>query len=158
MILTKMVLKAALIFMLFLGASGCTKSAEPAEMMSVDNVALDGYDPVSYFTSAKAAKGDPGHAHAYKGLQWHFESDENLEMFRDDPELYTPAFGGFCADALADGELVLSTPEYWYIHNGKLYLFEDEDAKQEWFREISSVLPAGLAQWERLLEPAADEE
>lgn len=121
--------------------------------MSVEKIALNGYDPVAYFVSAKAIKADSNYSYEYEGAGWHFETEKNLEAFKANPQNYIPAFGGFCAYELADGELVLSNPEYWYIHNGKLYLFTDDEAKNEWFRNIDEMIPSAQKAWEEMMKP-----
>ncbi len=133
--------------------TGCAKRAEPAAVMSVEKVALKGYDPVGYFTSATAIKADAEHSCKHEGLSWYFVSNENLEAFKAQPQNYIPAFGGFCAYELAEGERVLSDPEQWHIHNQKLYFFEDEEAKNDWFTEIDEKIPEGEKQWKKLNTP-----
>jgi len=155
---TKKIIEIALIGTLFTGFSGCTKIAEPANVMSVDEVALDGYDPVAYFESSKAIKVGLENSYSHLGLQWYFQNSENRASFEADPQAYIPQFGGFCAYELADENLVLSNPEFWYIHNKKLYLFSDEDAKNEWFENISLILPQAQSQWDLLKNPSEEEE
>lgn len=155
--LTKIMMKTTLVAMVLIGFNGCSKTAEPAEIMSVNKTALDGYDAVAYFVSSKAVKAGSSYVHNYKNLAWNFESQANLETFSSSPEVYVPAFGGFCAYELAEGELVLSDPEYWYIHNDRLYLFKDEDSKQEWFRDIDNMLLKAEENWNLLTKPVEEE-
>lgn len=133
--------------------AGCSKVAKPAEIMSVENVAIDGYDPVSYFVSSSANKADGTHQYVYKEMTWYFSSDENLQTFSADPESFIPKFGGFCAYELADEDLVNSDPQFWYIHNRGLYLFNDEGAKEDWFREIDVRLTSAEENWVKLNTP-----
>ncbi len=133
--------------------TGCSKTAKPAEVMSIENIAIDGYDPVAYFVDSKAHKADGTYQYVYKDLIWYFSSDENLQTFSADPESYIPKFGGFCAYELADEDLVNSDPQFWHIHNRGLYLFNDADAKEDWFREIDAMLISAEAEWVRLNTP-----
>ena len=137
---------------------GCTKSAEPASVMSVDAIALDGYDPVAYFVSAQAHRADGSYSYSYENLNWYFQSSENLERFKADPRAYIPEFGGFCALELADEDLVTADPQQWHIHNGRLYLFNDEDAKKEWFSQMVMVLPAAYKAWDAIRNPVEETE
>ncbi len=155
---TKIMIKTALGALLLMGFGGCSKTVEPTEIMSVNQTALDGYDPVAYFVSSQALQADGSYVYAYAGLNWNFASAANMERFKADPASYIPAFGGFCAYQLADGDLVLSDPAYWYIHNGRLYLFEDEDAKNEWFKDIDMMLLKGEESWKALTAPAEEEQ
>lgn len=70
---------------------------------------LYGYDMVSYFTKGSAVKGNADHAYVFAtqdcGVNntcvdrfkstFYFESEENLETFRNDPWKYAPKYGGF---------------------------------------------------------------
>ncbi len=147
---SKNIVTVVLIGVFGLLISGCSKTVQPVGIMSVEKVAIDGYDPVAYFVASKASKADGTYHYTYKDLVWHFESDENLQTFIADPEAYTPKFGGFCAYEMADEDLVNSDPKFWYIHNESLYLFNDEDAKEDWFTEIDSMLRSAQEEWSRL--------
>jgi YHS domain-containing protein len=155
--LIKTILKTTLITAVLMGFTGCTKTVEPTEIMSVNATALDGYDAVAHFVSSKAVKAGTAYVTHYKDLTWNFESQANLDTFSADPEAYIPAFGGFCAYELAEGDFVLSDPEQWYIHNNRLYLFKDEDAKAEWFRAIDSMLLKAQETWKLLTQPVEEE-
>ena len=48
---------------------------------------------------------------------------DHRDLFKADPVRYAPQFEGFCAVALARGEVREASPEYWLIIDGKLYLF-----------------------------------
>ena len=85
-------------------------------------VALDGYDPVSYFRGAPA-KGAAARLLTHLGVVYHFSSDENREAFAADPARYEPAYGGWCAWAMIDGEKVEPDPKTFKIVDGRLLLF-----------------------------------
>ena len=59
-------------------------------------VALEGYDPISYFMMSKPIKGDPKTEATYNGALYHFASQEHREIFEKSPSKYAPAYGGFC--------------------------------------------------------------
>ena len=155
---SKNIVTAVMIGLFALVLSGCSKTAQPAAVMSVEKIAIDGYDPVAYFVSSKASKADGTHQYVYQDLTWYFESDENLQTFSADPELYIPSFGGFCAYELADEDLVSSDPQFWHIHNKNLYLFNDEDAKEDWFTQIDAMLILSEKEWTRLNNPEEESE
>lgn len=58
---------------------------------------LKGYDPVSYFTSDKPAKGDPKITTDYNGAIFRFASEANREAFLAVPTKYLPEYGGWSA-------------------------------------------------------------
>lgn len=87
-------------------------------------VALEGYDPVSYFKSDKPTKGNSTiQAKEGEATYW-FSSTANKDEFLKDPKKYEPQFGGWCAYAVADSKSkVPVNPENFYIQDGRLLLF-----------------------------------
>jgi len=93
---------------------------------NLDNgVALQGYDPVAYFTQNKAVKGKKEVGTLfYDGVTYLFSSAENKAAFKRSPAMYEPQYGGWCAYAMgSDGSKVNVDPETFKIIDGKLYLF-----------------------------------
>jgi YHS domain-containing protein len=87
------------------------------------NVAIEGYDPVSYFDN-KPTEGKSSLAHAHHGITYWFSTAANLAKFKASPEKYEPAYGGWCAYAMGEtGEKVKIDPETFKIIDGKVYLF-----------------------------------
>jgi hypothetical protein len=86
-------------------------------------LAIQGYDPVAYFTLERATRGDPRFQFQWDEHRWQFSSARHRELFKSDPVRYAPQFSNFCAVALARGELKAAHPEYWLISDGRLYLF-----------------------------------
>ena len=64
-----------------------------------DGVALEGHDPVAYFTIGKPVAGDPEIDTVYNSARYYFSSKENRETFERAPAHYAPQFGGFCGYA-----------------------------------------------------------
>lgn len=89
-----------------------------------DGIAIQGYDPVAYFTVKKAVKGSKKFQAKNDGVTYYFASEANKKMFADNPKKYTPKYGGWCAYAIGDsGEKVKIDPETFKIIDGELYLF-----------------------------------
>ena len=87
-------------------------------------VAIQGYDPVSYFTTAKATKGNKEISAVAEGITYFFATTTNKELFLKEYKKYEPQYGGWCAYAMGStGEKVEIDPETFKILNGKLYLF-----------------------------------
>ena len=87
-------------------------------------LAIDGYDPVAYFTREKAMKGSPDVSYVYKGVEYRFVTVGNRDLFKADPGKYEPEYGGWCAYAMGDdGTKYSINPETFKIVDGKLYLF-----------------------------------
>lgn len=85
-------------------------------------VALAGYDPVSYF-SGTPQKGDKNLAARVAGATYYFANAKNRDAFLAAPEKYLPAYGGWCATAMAEGRKVEVDPENYKVTDGRLFLF-----------------------------------
>ena len=99
-------------------------------------VALHGYDPVSYFNNAQPEMGDPQFAFEWGDATWQFTSAESMTLFSADPEAYAPQFGGFCSFAVSKGFTADIMADAWHIEDEKLYVFADENVRDEWVRTI----------------------
>lgn len=92
--------------------------------------AIMGYDPVAYFTEARAVKGSREFRHEFLGETWLFASAANRDAFAANPVAYAPQYGGYCSAEIlyADVSSGITTnvdPRAWRIIDGKLYLFYD---------------------------------
>lgn len=58
-------------------------------------VAIQGYDPVAYFTEGKAMRGTPEHKFNWNEATWYFVSKKHRDMFAARPKKYAPNHGGF---------------------------------------------------------------
>ncbi|MEM7548348.1 MAG: YHS domain-containing (seleno)protein [Bacteroidota bacterium] len=86
-------------------------------------VAIQGYDPVSYFENGPE-RGSPTISAKFNGAIYYFTSDLHKKEFEANPEKYVPSYGGYCAYAIAiDGSKVKIDPETYKIQDGELLLF-----------------------------------
>jgi|SRR4051812_36419047 hypothetical protein len=86
-------------------------------------LAIEGYDPVAYFTDGKPTRGTPDFEFQWDEHTYRFASAQHRDLFQADPVRYAPQFGNYCAMALALGKIVKSDPENWLISDNKLYVF-----------------------------------
>jgi hypothetical protein len=112
----------ALGLMAFLAAYPLASAIAPVAAQEV-SLAIQGYDPVAYFTDGKPTRGQPDIEHTWGDHRYRFASAEHRELFKADPVRYAPQFGNYCAMALSKGEIVVANPENWLINDGKLYVF-----------------------------------
>ena len=113
--------------------------------------ALNGYDPVAYFTQGRPVRGDAQYALTHQGFQYRFASPANLAAFRADPARYQPAYGGYCAWAAAQGYTASGDPRHWRIVDGRLYLNYNAEIQQRWERDIPGFIRAANANWPNIL-------
>ncbi len=96
----------------------------PRTLINVDEMglALQGYDPTSYFTDKSPRMGDPSIARTYQGATYYFVDNEHKNVFEKEPAKYVPKFGGFCGYAASINKVSPINPEIWQIQDGKLIL------------------------------------
>lgn len=112
--------------------------------------ALQGHDPVTYFTDGAPARGSAAHAFDWDGRTWHFASAANRDAFAADPTRYAPQYGGNCAWAAAEGYLAPIDPNAWAIVDSKLYLNANRRIQRRWEGDIPGFIARADANWPRL--------
>jgi YHS domain-containing protein len=122
-----------------------------------DHLAIEGYDPVSYF-NGKPLKGKAELSLSHEGVSYRFASAANRDAFKGNPKKYEPAYGGWCAYAMAlKGEKVDIDPLTWKISNGRLLLFYNKfftNTLENWNEQKtpeSELLKKGDAFWAKTI-------
>lgn len=115
-----------------------------------NNIAVQGYDPVAYFSAGEPIKGSADYKASYMGADFHFASQENLDAFNADPAAYAPQYGGYCAWAIARGDYAKGSAKHWAIVDGKLYLNYNRSIQKKWNKDTAGFIKNGDAQWSSL--------
>jgi YHS domain-containing protein len=110
-------------------------------------VAIRGYDPVAYFKAGEPAEGSEQHSLDWGGVTWHFASAENKQAFEADPKAYAPEYGGYCAYAVAKGQLASIDPDAWSIRDGKLYLNYSTGIRSTWEQDAEGYIATADGNW-----------
>ena len=126
----------------------------PVNKTIFGGVAIDGYDPVAYFTDGKPVEGSKEFVFDWNGATWRFASAAHRELFVQAPEKYAPQYGGYCAWAVSQGYTAGIDPEAWKIENGRLFLNYSLEVQKKWAADIPGNVAKGDANWPKLL--AAD--
>lgn len=117
-------------------------------------VAMQGYDPVSYFSS-EPLEGKDEFTVSVKGVTYQFATAANRDIFKRSPEKYEPAYGGWCAFAMGDsGEKVKIDPDTYKIIDGKLYLFYNfwgTNTLETWNKSESELKSKGDRNWKKFI-------
>lgn len=117
------------------------------------NVAVSGYDPVSYF-SGTPVQGNAQFTVTYKGAEYRFASAENAAKFKADPAAFAPQYGGHCSWAMSRGILAPGDPTQFKIVNNRLYLNFNEQVHQTWLKDIDGFLAKSEANWPKVADDA----
>ncbi len=122
--------------------------------LAKDGLALEGRDPVSYFAegASEPLKGDEALTAAHAGVTYRFANEENRRRFLASPERYEPAYGGWCAYAMAQGKKVEVDIDSFRVEEGRLLLFYKgflNDTRKKWAKE-GDLAPKADEHWKRI--------
>ncbi len=112
-----------------------------------NDLAIKGYDTVSYFTEGTPTKGSDKYTAAYNGAIYHFSSADNRDLFKEDPAKYAPQYGGFCAFGVALNQKFDTDPTAWHIKGDKLYLNLNKDVQKKWLTDVPGYLKQSQGNW-----------
>jgi YHS domain-containing protein len=138
--------KAAVALVLVL-LSAAYSAAAALVVNPATGLAISGFDPVAYFSEAKAEPGRPEFELSADGAVWRFRNEGNRAAFEDNPEVYRPAFGGYDPIAIARERAVPGHPLIWRIAKGRLYLFYSEENRASFLADTERVLVAAERKW-----------
>jgi YHS domain-containing protein len=137
--------------MILVTLSGVTLAKE-LNNLDANEVALQGYDPVGFFTENRPVKGNQQFQSHYHGATYYFASAEHKAAFEKDPARYEPQFGGFCAYGASRGKAVPIKIEAWQIVNGRLLMQYDLDVKGKFNTDPQGNLSKADRNWPGLVE------
>ena len=129
--------------------------AATTERVVVDwhtGLAINGFDPVAYFTDAKPVLGGEGFEFRYAGAVWRFSNAGNREAFAARPDVYMPQFGGYDPVSAARGVAVAGNPLVWLISGERLFLFYNHAARATFDDDPERVLGSAGRKWLGILE------
>lgn|GEM_PF-490873 len=113
-------------------------------------VAIEGYDPVSYFIDSQPQAGKPEFEYDWQGVPWYFASEANRQVFMRSPEIYAPQYGGHCVMSLSRGYLSDGNARLYVIDGLKLYFFYSTDNREAFLLSRPAALKAAATNWVEL--------
>lgn len=122
-------------------------SAQESEIYAPAGVAINGYDPVAFFTESTIVKGTDSLTLKWKDVTWQFASKNNLEAFSKDPEKFSPQYGGYCAYGTSEGHKAPTQVETWTIVDGKLYFNYNTRVQQLWNKDQQNHIKLADEKW-----------
>jgi YHS domain-containing protein len=138
---------------LYFGILAVTPMLAKKDHLNLDSQgrALKGYDPVAYFVQGQPTPGSKEFEYRWNGSVWQFSTEENMKLFRANAEKYTPAYGGYCAWAVAEGYTADIDPKAWTVFDGKLYLNYNLDVQKKWGKDIPGNIDRANKNWPGVL-------
>ena len=142
---------AAVILCCTLLLAGSARAIE-AIYKDVNNIAINGYDPVAYHNQERPVLGKAAYALEWNYATWHFASADNRDRFAANPQRWAPRYGGYCAWAVAHGYVARTDPDAWRIVDDHLYLNYSLSVQARWEQDIPGYIRNANASWPNLLD------
>lgn len=127
-----------------------TARAEPRPNVDKDGLALQGYDPVAFFTDGKPVLGKEEFHSSFHDATYRFASAEHQAMFEKNPAKYEPQFGGFCAYGVAKGHLAPVKIDAFQIVKDRLLMQYDSEVKNAFNKDQHGNLETADKNWPTL--------
>lgn len=132
-------------------ATALTLAQDLVNCDAASKTGLQGYDPVAFFTDAKATKGNPLIAGEYNGVTYLFASEQHKATFAENPKKYLPAYGGYCAFGVSIKKLFPVEIDTWEIVDGRLILQYNQDIKHKFAQDKAANLAKSDSNWPKLV-------
>jgi YHS domain-containing protein len=129
------------------GIGICSTSAKAGDFFERNNLAIEGYDPVAYFTEKRAVKGSLEFRSDFQGSTFQFASAAHRDAFAADPSKYAPQYGGYCAYGMAKGYKAAIDPAAFTVVSDKLYLNYSETVRSQWLSDIPGYIRRADVNW-----------
>jgi len=143
--LTKSAVAAAALMM-----SSFTFAADIDMNADTNDIAIKGYDTVSYFTDGKPVEGSAKYSATYKNAIYQFSSAKNRDLFKANPGKYAPQYGGFCAMGVALEKKLDTDPHAYYIVDNKLYLNLNKAVQKKWLTDTATYIDTAEDNWPQI--------
>jgi YHS domain-containing protein len=144
--------KLIVLALLIWGFPALPQTMKTLQNLDKNGVAIQGYDPVAFFTQNKPVKGNAEFQSKYKGAIYYFASAEDKNTFDAAPAKYEPQFGGYCAYGLSQGHLAPVKIEAFQIVNGRLLMQYDLDVKGNFNKDQAGNLQKADQNWPGLVD------
>lgn len=128
-------------------AVGFVGPIHASQMSERNDLAIEGYDPVAYFTDKRPVKGLPEFRTEFRGETFEFASADHREAFVAGPAKYAPEYGGYCAYGVAKGYKAKIDPEAFSVVRGRLYLNYSEAVRIRWLSDLPGYIRQADANW-----------
>jgi YHS domain-containing protein len=122
-------------------------------LVNVDGtgVAIQGYDPVAFFTDNKPVKGDQKFLIKHDGAIYFFATKEHKDLFKENAAKYEPEYGGYCAYGVSKNKLVEIDVDAFQIVDGKLLLQYSKGIRDDFNEDTKGNLAKADANWTGLV-------
>ena len=127
-------------------------AADLINVSGASHVAINGYDPVAFFTDGKPVNGSPSISAMHHGATYFFATEEHKRLFTSSPEKYAPQYGGFCAYGVGHDALFPVDINTWQVRNNKLYLNLNPDVLKAFNSDFDGIVAKAEKNWPGLVQ------
>jgi len=139
-----------IVLMAVITASTFAQNSKSAKLVNTENgVAIQGYDPVAYFESNKAIKGNEKITASFQETTYYFSSKKNKVSFLKYPNHFIPQYGGYCAYGMSFDHDAPIDPNAFAIIDKKLYLNYSSEVNKLWLKELADRMELANNNWEK---------
>lgn len=117
----------------------------------LSGLAINGVDPVAYFTHAAPLYGNADHEYRYGGTIWRFRNIGDQAAFAAHPDVYMPRYGGYDPMGLGRGVAVAGNPLVWAMVREHVYLFYDEGSRTRFLANPDEAIGIADEKWPAVL-------
>ena len=136
----KLLWVASILVVLSFCSISWASDSEAPEVTQIYGVAIQGYDPVAYFTEGSPVQGNPERYFDWNDARWYFSSAKNRDLFAADPKKYAPSHSGFCAVSFSAGKFAGMDPLRWKIEDGRLFLGWVKAEDDGYYQNVEKIL------------------
>ena len=137
----------SILFLVF----SCSMASAQVNSLDEEGKGLRGYDPVEYLDSRAIVSGQEEFHFTYKGARYHFRDIRNKVTFVKNKDRYVPQYGGFSADGILRGQRSAGLPEYFLVHDEKLFMFDSQEALNGWKEDTAGKVARADQRWEEII-------
>jgi YHS domain-containing protein len=139
-----------IVFVALISIATFAQNSKSAKHQNTENnIAIQGFDPVAYFESGKAIKGNQEISASFQETTYYFSTENNKELFLKNQVQYVPQFGGFCAYGMSEGYEAPIQPEAFTIVDNKLYFNYNLKVKEKWQKDQQTRIQKANENWNK---------
>ncbi len=123
------------------------RNAEQSALGARAGELLRGDDAVALATALEVTPDRAIYTVERDGVAYYFGTEESMDQFRENPDLYVPQFGGFCAYGVAQGKKLDANPHFAEIVDGRLYAFLNAAAFALYLEDREGTIEQAWENW-----------
>ncbi len=117
-----------------------------------NGIALDGYDVLELNLRQRLQKGQEAFSTEWEGVIWRFHSESNLKRFKENPTVYAPAYGGYCAYGVSLGYKAPPDFRAFSVIEGRLFFNFSRYIQAHWMAQHERRIEVADERWKGIAD------